>query len=63
MKYILEVENWDEDIFTLDDEYNTLKEAIEEARSVAYQYKAIGIIEIDENGNEISTHEIYEEVE
>ena len=61
--FIFEVETWDEDIFTLDFyEFNTLTEAVEEAQAIAYQYKAIGIIELDKNGEEIKKYDIYGEV-
>ena len=59
--FIIEVENWEEDIYTLDEDFNTLKEATEEAKKIAYQYKAIGIYELDKNGNEIREYDIYGE--
>ena len=59
--FIIEVENWEEDIYTLEEDFNTLKEATEEAQKIAYQYKAIGIYELDKNGNEIREYDIYGE--
>jgi hypothetical protein len=60
--YIIEVENWEEDIYTLDEEFSTLKEATEKAQKIAYKYKAIGIYELDKDGNEIREYDIYGEV-
>lgn len=60
--FIIEVENWEEDIYTLEEDFNTLEEATEEAQKIAYQYKAIGIYELDKNGNEIREYDIYGEV-
>lgn len=60
--FIFEVENWEEDIFTLEYIFDTLEEAVEEAQAIAYQYKAISILEIDQNGNDIKQYDIYGEV-
>ena len=59
--FTFEVETWNEDIYTLEYEYETLKEAIEEAQAIAYRYKAISIIKIDEVGNKLEEYDIYGE--
>lgn len=60
--FIFEVETWNEDIYTLEYDYETLEEAVEEAQDLAFTYKAITIIKVDEDGNEIQRYDMYGEV-
>lgn len=60
--YIFEVETFDEDIYVLDYLFIELKDAIKQAKKIAYKYKAISIVEVDENGNDIKRYDIDGEV-
>lgn len=62
MKYEIEVETWDEDIYTLDEEYETLEEALKEANLIAYRYKAVGVNQLNEEGIEEVSYDIYGDI-
>ena len=61
--FIFEVETWDEDIYVLDYLFIELKDAVEEAQELAWRYKVVSIIEVDEDGNDIERYDIYGEVQ
>ena len=61
--FIFEVETWDEDIYVLDYLFIELKDAIKEAKKIAYKYKTISIVEVDEDGNNIKEYDIDGEVQ
>lgn len=57
--YIIEIEDWEEDIDIYNEIFMTLEDAVKQAQEEACHNKAVGIYKVDEKENPIEEYDIY----
>ena len=57
--YIIEIEDWEEEIDVYNELFMTLEEAVEQAQEEACHNKAVCIYKVDENEKPIEEYDIY----